>query len=110
MPVALRGVKPPMNLSWNIQVENVTGTTQVFYNLAWKENPDNNPDLLKGYLLYIKEANGEFTLYRELDKDILETEVKFTADFKKYLFALSAISNSGYESDMVEFVPTENDN
>lgn len=107
LPVKSRGIKPPINLSLSIDVNNLAGALQVVYNLSWEKDPKTNDTILKGYNLYRKEPNGEYQLFRELDKNELSHQVVIRENHAKYLFALTAITTSNFESKKVEFIPTE---
>lgn len=109
LPVMLRGLKPPTNLTLNIAIDSLGQRTQVTYNLAWERNPENDVDKLKSYNLYRKSGDGEYELYEELGKNDLSRQIVIQQDFKRYKFALASVSITNYESKLVEFLPEEED-
>jgi len=88
----------PQNLSATITLDRVWTNPKITFNLFWAVNPDNVPEHIEAYAIYMKEDDGEYVRLLTLSPETLSASFEFTDLKKKRSFAVSTLGYGGTES------------
>jgi len=88
----------PQNLSATITLDRVWTNPKITFNLFWAVNPDNIPEHIEAYAIYMKEDDGEYVRLLTLSPSTLSASFEFTDLKKKRSFAISTLGYGGTES------------
>ncbi len=102
-PVHPMYFEPPVNPAIGISMSGVRKTPGITYNLTWAANPKNEDRYLKGYKIYMKEGDGQWTALTEISTATKSASFTFTDKTKRRLFSIVTVSIGGAESIPVIF-------
>jgi PKD repeat protein len=88
----------PVNLSATITLSQFRTNPEITYNLFWAANPDNIPEHIEAYAIYMKEDSGDYIRLLTLSTSTFSVSFKFTDLTKKRTFAISSLGYGGTES------------
>jgi len=102
-PIQPMFFEPPVNLGIAISMSSVRKTPGITYNLTWAANPANTDRYLRGYKIYSKEGDGQWTALTEVSTVTKSASFTFTDKTKRRLFSVVTVSIGGAESTPVIF-------
>ncbi|MBN1940282.1 MAG: PKD domain-containing protein, partial [Candidatus Aminicenantes bacterium] len=104
-PVVVLPTNPqiPLNIAATISISGMWKAPSVSFNFSWSINPDNIPEHIMGYAIYMKEGTGAYTKVKTVDSSTLSTSIAYTDLKKKRAFAIVTLGYGGTESPMVYF-------
>jgi PKD repeat protein len=104
-PIEIKKTNPliPLNVSAAISISGMWTNPSVAFTFSWSINPDNIPEHIQGYAIYMKEGNGAYTKVKTVNSSSLSTTVTYTDMKKKRSFAITTLGYGGTESPMVYF-------
>ncbi|MCX6564836.1 MAG: PKD domain-containing protein [Candidatus Aminicenantes bacterium] len=88
----------PVGLSATIALSQFWKNPEITFNLFWATNPDNIPEHIEAYAIYMKEDGGDYVRLLTLSPSTLSVSFKFTDMTKKRSFAISSLGYGGTES------------
>ncbi|MCX6566535.1 MAG: PKD domain-containing protein [Candidatus Aminicenantes bacterium] len=88
----------PVGLSATITLSQFWKNPEITFNLFWATNPDNIPEHIEAYAIYMKEDSGDYIRLLTLSPSTLSVSFKFTDMTKKRSFAISSLGYGGTES------------
>jgi len=99
-PIVILKTNPlvPQNLSATITLDRIWTNPKITFNLFWAVNPDNIPEHVEAYAIYMKEDDGEFVRLLTLSPETFSASFEFTDLKKKRSFAISTLGYGGTES------------
>ena len=91
---------PPINLSMNISVKNLTTSPEIVYDLSWQANPENDMEYIQGYNIYGKENGGDWELLLSVNESTYTATFTFTNPESRVQFGIKTVSTYDTEGPM----------
>lgn len=91
---------PPINLSMNISVKNLTTSPEIVYDLSWEPNPENDMEYVQGYNIYKKENGGDWELLLTVNESTSSATFTFTNSESRVQFGIKTVSTYDTEGPM----------
>jgi len=88
----------PVDISATITLNQFWKSPEITFNLFWASNPDNVPEHIEAYAIYMKEDDGDYVRLLTLSTSTFSVSFKFTDLTKKRSFAVSSLGFGGTES------------
>lgn len=88
----------PVDLSATIVLGQFWKNPEMTFNLFWAVNPDNVPEHIEAYAIYMKEGDGDYIRLLTLSTSTFSVSFNFTDLTKKRTFAISSLGYGGTES------------
>ena len=93
----------PMSVSAAISISGFWTSPSVTFNFSWAINPNNTPEHIQGYAIYMKEGTGAYTKVKSVNSSTFSTSISYTDMKKKRSFAIVTLGYGGTESPKVFF-------
>jgi PKD repeat protein len=103
--ITIKAITPlePVGLSATIAMSSFWVKPEITFNLFWAENPDNVPEHITGYAIYMKEGNGEYTRLMTVSPSTFSASFQFSDLKTSRAFAVSTLGYGGTESPLAYF-------
>jgi hypothetical protein len=82
----------PSNLNMTISIDNLKETPEMFYDLSWEPNPENDLSMVKGYNLYKRENNGPWEFLLSVTKETHSASFTFSGSEHRITLGIKTVS------------------
>jgi len=93
----------PVNVSGTMTMSQFWQNPEMTFNLFWQANPENIPEHVDGYMIYMKQNDGVFTRLLRVSTSTFSASFAFTDLQVSRAFAISTLGKGGTESPLAYF-------
>ncbi|MHB8054690.1 MAG: PKD domain-containing protein [Candidatus Aminicenantales bacterium] len=103
--ITVKATQPlaPVSLSATITMSSFWRRPEITFALFWTENPENVPEHVTGYAVYMKEGDGEYTRLLTVSPSTFSASFQFSDLKTARTFAVSTLGYGGTESPLAYF-------
>jgi len=93
----------PLSPKATIAIGGFWTSPSVTFTFSWSVNPNNVPEHIQGYAIYMKEGTGAYTKVKSVNSSTFTTSITYSDLKKKRAYAMVTLGYGGTESPMVYF-------